>query len=116
MRAGQAKHRLTFQQATETQNEGGEPVPAWSRFKVLYCAIVPLSGRELEVARQTYGEVSHRLETKYTPGIVSKMRAIRGPITSDGEPDTDARLFEIEGAINVGERNREMDIFCREHV
>lgn len=118
MRAGELRHKVTIQQRTDTQNSAGEPIPAWSTYKTAWVAIEPLSGREAEIAKQTYGEVTHRLRGRQVDlgGTTPKMRVIKGAIDGSGEPTGGARLLEIEGVVNVGERDREVHLFCTEHV
>lgn len=117
---GLRRHLVTLQQATEAQNSEGEPVPTWSRIADAWVRIEPLGSRELEVVSQTYGEVSHRLSGPYTDlrQAAPKMRVIRGPIDGAGEPvvSAGARQFEIEGVVNVEERDREMQLYCVEHI
>lgn len=114
--AGRFRHPLTIQRTTQTQNSGGEAIDAWSKYASIRAEIVPLAGRELEVARQTWGQVSHRIDSRFRSGVVPKMRAIRGPINSDGTPGTGARVFQIEAVLNVDERSRLMHLFCTEDV
>lgn len=97
MRAGELRHPLTLQQATDVQNTRGEAIPTWSDVADVWGAIEPLSGREGFAANQMYASATHRIRIRYRSGVVPKMRFTKG-----------SRVFEIDAVLNVDERNREL--------
>ena len=103
MQAGKLRHKLLLQEATETNNGRGEPIPAWSDVTELWGDITPLSGREGLQANQIYASATHRIRIRYRPGVVPKMRFLKG-----------SREFEIDAVLNVDERNREMVCIAKE--
>ena len=105
LRAGQMRHQLTIQQDTGTQSTSGEVTPNWTTYSAWWAEIVPLSGGEAIAARENYGTVTHRLTGRWLSGVTPKMRAILG-----------SRVFQIDAVLNIGERNRELRIFCTEAV
>lgn len=97
MQAGRLRHVVTIEQATETRNAIGEKVPTWSTFDTVRAGIRPLSGRELDAARQRFAEASHEVELRYLPGLTPKMRFKFG-----------MRILDIGFIRNVEERNRQL--------
>lgn len=116
IRSGELRHAGLVQQSTETQNASGEPIAAWTTHHRGQFGLDPLSGREMETSRQTYGQVSHRATGRWRSGVTPKMRLIIGSVDSNGDPVGNARTFQVEAALNVEERGREMHLFVTEHV
>jgi SPP1 family predicted phage head-tail adaptor len=105
MHAGPMRHRITIETPTETQGRDGSTVRAWNAFLSTRASIEPLTGREYFAAEREQADVSHRIRMRYTGGITHRMRVSFG-----------SRIFEIESVINVGERNRELILICREAI
>lgn len=57
--AGDLRHRVTYQTATEALDNFGQPIQTWSSGTEIWARVEPLSGRELEIARQQRADVSH---------------------------------------------------------
>ena len=75
----------------------------WSTYATVQASIEPISGREYFAAQSTQADVTHRIRIRYLSGIVPKMRV-----------SYNSRIFDILSVINVGERNRELQLMCRE--
>lgn len=108
LRAGELRHRVTLQWDTGiTVNEVGETTAAWTDFAgPLPAHVEPLAGRELWNAQQIQPDISHKVTIRYLANVTSKMRVIYGQ-----------RTFHIEGPpTNIGEKNRELMLMCREAV
>ena len=103
MNAGVLRHRIAITQRTITQNSIGEPVKTWSTYLSTNANIEPLKGREFIDGIATQSEVTHKVRLRYRGGIVPTMR-----VSFCG------RIFEIMYVINVGERNREINLYCKE--
>jgi head-tail adaptor len=117
MRAGSLRHPAKLYDTAQSQNVGGEEIDGWAVFASPRVGIEPLTGYESERVGQTYGQTSHRVTMRYQPGVLARMRlVVAGTMASDGTLSTGARLFEINGILNVDERNRELQLFCKEHV
>jgi SPP1 family predicted phage head-tail adaptor len=116
--SGDLRNRGIIYATSQSQNASGEPIDNWSGFATVRCAIDPLGSFESERVTQTWGQTSHRIRMRYTSGVTPKMRFVtKGTMGSDGTLSaTTARLFEIEGVVNVEERSRETHLFCKEHV
>ena len=105
MRAGSMRHRIRIEAPTETQRPDGSVIRIWHTFLSAWASIEPLTGREHFAAEREQADVSHRIRMRFAPGITHKMRISFA-----------SRIFEIESVINVGERNRELILMCRESI
>ena len=105
MKIGKLRHRITIQQVSETQDTDGSVIEVWSAYAVVQASLEPVSGREYLAAQSTQADVTHRINLRYLAGIVPKMRV-----------NYDSRIFDILSVINVGERNRELQLMCRENI
>jgi SPP1 family predicted phage head-tail adaptor len=105
MRAGQMSKKVTVQQATETRDSDGGIIQAWATFATLWCSIEPIKGDEFFAAQTTGATVTHRIRTRYCPGVTPKMRL-----------SWDSRIFNILSVINFKERNAELEIMASEAI
>lgn len=103
MRAGQLRQRVTIQEKDPTQDEYGEPAPTWSDVATVWAAVEPLRGGEFLEARRLGAEVTTRIRIRYRDGITPEMRVVGGDHT-----------YDIEAVIHVEERQREIQLMCRE--
>lgn len=102
---GSLRHRVTIQQATETQASDGSVVRTWATYHTGQAEIVPLNGSESYVAQGLSAGIVHRITMRYRSGVVPKMRVIWGD-----------RVFEIITARNIDERGRWLVMNCEESV
>ena len=105
MKIGKLRHRITIERVTETRDADGAVIETWSTYATVQASIEPVSGREYFTAQSTQADVTHRVYARYVAGVVPKMRVKYG-----------ARIFEILSTINTGERNRELQLMCRESI
>jgi len=105
MRAGWLRHRVTIQKKTTSQDSYGAEQETWTNVATVWAGIEPLRGREYIDAQNATAEVTHRVRIRYQSGITPRMRVSFG-----------SRTFEIVSVINVLERNRELELMCREVV
>lgn len=105
MRAGQLRHRVTIQTASEAQDSFGQPQPTWTTFAERFAEILPQSGREFVAARTVTPELTHLVRLRGVAGVTPKMRLLFG-----------TRVFDILAAMAVEERSRELLLSCRELV
>jgi SPP1 family predicted phage head-tail adaptor len=109
MKAGKLRHRATLQQNTPTQNAAGQFLPSWTNVlggsNQVWCEVLPASGREFEKYRQMVAELTHTVRMRYMPNALptEKMRFLYG-----------SRVLNIQSAVNVDERNKEMICLCVE--
>lgn len=95
---------VTIEQATDGSGFGNQN-PTFSTYKNWRAVIEPLRGRELWRVQQVQADVTHKLTGVYVAGVTPKMRI-----------KFKSRYFNIESVINVGERNRVLELMCREVV
>jgi SPP1 family predicted phage head-tail adaptor len=103
VRAGKLRHSVTIKSASASRDEFGGSTDSWSTTEAIYVSIDPLTGRELEVARQVHGEAVCRIGMRYTTNAVITNRIAFG-----------SRTFEIVDVQNPEERNEEILCICKE--
>jgi SPP1 family predicted phage head-tail adaptor len=103
MKIGKLRHRIAIEKVAETQDSDGSVIETWSTFANAQASIEPISGREYFAAQTTQADVTHRISLRFIAGVIPKMRVKYG-----------SRIFGILSAINVNERNRELQLMCRE--
>lgn len=108
MRAGDLRHRVTFQAKTATEDSFGEQLPTWIDQFTVSAAIEPLSGRELFAAQSVQSEVTHQITVRYRSEFASP-RAIAAMRIAYGN-----RLFDVHAVMNVDERNRMVIVMASE--
>lgn len=105
MRAGRLRHRVTIQEKPDPvpQNSFGEEEFEWQDVVTLWAAIEPIRGGEFLEGRHEGAEATTRIVTRYYSGIRPEMRATEG-----------SHAWDILSVINVDERDRELQLMCRE--
>lgn len=112
MRSGTLRHRVELQEPTRAKSESGAPKPtSWRTFRECRASIVPLSGRELLLAKQVEARVTHELRVRKDPS--SDVRTSHRVLFKDGARN---RVFEVLGVTNTEERDRELVLSCVENV
>ncbi len=105
MQAGKLRHRIAIEAPAETQGPDGSVSQTWGTFATAWASIEPLVGKEYFAAEREQADISHRIRMRFIGGITPRMRV-----------SFESRIFEIESALNVSERNRELILMCRECV
>lgn len=99
MRAGQLRHRVAIQTATESANSHGDTVKSWSTAATRWMRIEPLSGDEATIGERTDGR--HRY--KFT------MRRYTGTLTRSDRLLWSSRAFNIESIQRMPDVRNIMD-------
>jgi SPP1 family predicted phage head-tail adaptor len=89
---------------------GGGSIPFEDVVKV-HASIEPLSGNELLRAEQFEASLTHRVRTRYYPGVKPHWR-----IRYDDDRADITRVFDIKSVIDPEERHRELELMCEELV
>lgn len=105
LKIGKLRHRITIQQATETQDGAGQPIPSWSTFATVWASVEPLQGKEYLLAQQTKANVSHKVTIRHLDGVIPKMRI-----------SYDSRTLQIVSVIHSEERDFVTTLMCVEQV
>jgi len=100
---GRLREKVTIQSLTTVRDAHGQPIETWGTFAAWRCEIAPIRGREFFAARQFQAETTHKLTGHWISGVLPTMRISHG-----------SRIFRIEAVINVGERNRVLELMCAE--
>ena len=105
MNAGQLRHRVTIQQLTRVEDEGGGYAEVWADVATVWAAIKPMRGNERYEAQQVQSTLTHKVTIRYRAGIKPQMRLLYGN-----------RVFNIEAVIDIEERHRWLELLCSEVV
>lgn len=106
MRAGQLRHRITILTPSgEVRDSYGGVTPQWSELAKPWAEIIPVSARELEVARGYSPTVSHQIRIRYRTDINSRCTISYA-----------TRSFSINGVVDPDGRRRELLMYCTEIV
>lgn len=103
MRAGTLRHRIVVERPT-VANDRGIPSKTWASVGQRWASITPLVGRELEFAKSTHADVTHKITCRYIDANA------KDRITFNG------RTLEIISALNTDERNIETVIMAKQVV
>lgn len=108
MRSGRLRHRITVQTPTQATDDRGAPTDTWATYATRWAAVEPLSGREYFGAQQIASDITHQIRVRHD--------TVTGAINPKMRISYDSRTFDIESAINTGERDREVVLMCRERL
>ncbi len=105
MRAGELRHKIEIQTATNTVDNFMGVTDTWATTYTVWAAIYPLRGSELMSAMQLEGAVTFRIRIRYRSDITPANRIKFGD-----------RFFDIQHVLNIDERNIYLDMMCEEIV
>lgn len=104
--SGSFRHKITFQQYVESENELGDTIKGWEDFKSVWAMIKTTQGKEFIQAAAVQGERTVRFVIRYTTGITNDMKIFY-----------DGREFDIiSPPINDDELDKTLTIMAREVV
>ena len=105
MQAGNLRHQIELQTNTPTTNSFGEQIPVWTTQATVWASINPLAGREFVEAKQRKIDATVRIITRYRADMLP---------TPNWRVKFGNRIFDIDTVMNRNERNRTVDLMCRE--
>ena len=80
------------------------------------CGIWPIRGEEYHQAAQTQAAVSHKIQMRWMPLADGTMISPKCRLKYyDPELEVN-RYFEVVSAINIDEKNRTLQLMCKEEV
>lgn len=103
MNPGKLRHRVRLLREARTPDAGGGGTTELQDGPEVWANVVPLSVQELTEAAAKGETVTHRVEIRHRPDL-APYRAIR----------FGARVLDVVGSVDVGERREEVDFLCRE--
>ena len=99
--------RVSLQSPGGASDAYGERVTTWTTVATVWAAIMPLGARELLAAGAIHGELTHRVQVRYSPAIAaadSSWRLLYG-----------SRVLVLTGPPrNINEGNRIIEFLCAE--
>lgn len=105
MKARSLKHKITFQEQTDTLNEYGEAENTWNDIVTVWASIKTINGNEKFLSSQDFQTLTHKIRVRYSDQINSKQRIMFG-----------TREFNILAVLNIFEANKELEILVEEAV
>lgn len=103
MKAGALRNFVTIEQPNEVFDSNGELIIQWVNFTSVFASIEPLIGREMWASKQTNATVTGKIRMRFINNLSPKMRIKFNDI-----------YFNIEGIVNVEEKNTEIVIYYSE--
>lgn len=97
------RHFITLERPELTADGQGGNERLWVKVTDLWAKIEPLSTSEQFSKDQVESKITHRIIIRYRDDIYPDMRFIKGQ-----------RSFEIIGVLNEMERNRWLELQCKE--
>lgn len=101
---GELNKRVTIQYPTKVSDGRGRFDITWNDAATVWAAIWPISAKESIQSDRLFGEITHRIRIRYRRNIRTSWRIKFGD-----------RKFNISGPpINPSEKNKWLDIICKE--
>ena len=110
MTAGKLTMPLTFEEYTETYDELGQPVKAWTTLLKAWGKFMHLAGQQKWLAAQVQAEGTITIEVRYIPALVTALRADIKLV----QVKADGRTFHIEAFKDPDERRKRLHIDVKE--
>jgi len=106
MRAGILNKVVSIQKSTPITNRLGEQIEHWNDvFVDVYASINPLKQNEQLEGKQIVASSTHNIIIRFVAPISPKYRIKFGD-----------RIFTIDSILNVGERDKTLNLICTEKV
>ena len=104
---GPMRHQIKIQTEAQTDDGGGGYVLGWTTTATVWANIKPISGREHLLTAQLADIITHRITIRARSDLTftGKNRILFG-----------TRAFNVKHVINVGERDRYLELQAEEGV
>lgn len=103
MKPGTLRQRIIIQTSTTTTDGSGISTESWTTFATVWASVEPLTMREMLSAAATDSKIDTRFIIRYRSGVLPTMRI-----------SYDSKYYNITQIINVGERDRELQLLASE--
>jgi head-tail adaptor len=103
--------KAIFERFTEPGDQWSGEAGGWQETFREFISLRPLTGREVVETQQIIGQVTHRAFLHWSETASGLHPKDRFRIE---EPTP--RTFDIVSVINIQERNREIELVCKEHL
>lgn len=105
MKIAELRHQITIQEKVQVPDGMGGFTETLNTVHETWAAIWPVSAKETRENMRVEANVSHNIRIRYRSGITHAMIVVFG-----------TRIFEINGLINIDERNIWLDMVCNEQL
>jgi SPP1 family predicted phage head-tail adaptor len=108
IQAGRLRHRIDVQSSTEAADIYGEDDPTWVTDNVVWASVEPITGKELDDAKNIIANVTHKVFIRYkaAKNLMSQQRFL-GPkqVTSLGAAisTTDGTSITVSSATEISD-------------
>ena len=114
MSVGRMRHRLQLQNKTVTADGGGsDELTSYKTFATVYGSIVAKSGGERLFGEQLQEPITHIITLRFRTDFTFKNRILYS-YKNNGVAST--RALNIQRVVNVGSRDRYLEVMCIEGV
>lgn len=100
------RHRFTILASTgpeDSRDQYGEPALAQAVLCETWAQVRPLTGKQLESARQVYAEVTHEVTLRWRPGVEAGQTGV-----------LNGRLYHLDAVMDLEERHEWLQLLCTE--
>ena len=102
---GKLRHQISLLKPIIVKDALGQEVEKLEMEKTVWASIEPLSGKEYFAAKQVNSEVNFKITIRYIDSLLPHW------VVQFGQ-----HVFNIEGIINLEERNKFLQLLCSEKV
>lgn len=102
MESGKLWHEVTIQSRGDTRDILGSSVASWSTYLATYAELMNRGGSEVTQAQQVNSLIDTAFKIRWDSGVRSNMRI-----------QFKSRNYNIEWVDNIGERDKEMMLYCK---
>lgn len=114
MAVGKMRQRVKLQSKTTSNDGGGSAaITTWSTFATVFSSIEPQSGAQNFFGDQLQEPITHKITVRFRRDLTFKNRIVYDYI-NNGSKNT--RTFSIRRVINVGNRDKYLELLCVEGV
>lgn len=105
IRAGKLRHQVDLQERVSDPDAMGDLADEWATYATVWCAVEPVSGQEVEVAKVLDARVTHKIRMRYQPDLHPTHRILFG-----------TRVMHIKDVRTWEERGAETVVLAEEQV
>jgi len=100
--------RVIIERATETTDAEGGIAQTWATVATVWATIQPLRGDERTSADVVAAETTHKMFMRYSSSLSA--------LTPKDRIKYGSRVFDIQAALNAGEKNRMLELRVKERL
>lgn len=105
MKAGQLRHRVTFQRKIEDVDDIGQPLDEWVHVCTVWACIEDQSGKEIETSQSEHSLINCVITIRNRRDILADMRAVY-----------DGVYYDIKAVLNSKNKRIWLELQCQKGV